>query len=251
MDFGTLIAEGNTAKIYQEQNLAYKVFNESLPKTEATYEANKQEFAYSCGLPVPQIIDVIEVDGKQAILMEYIKGKTLGSMLLENMEKAEYYMEIFCNVQQQIHMVVPNSLEPMSRKLRRQIESAPILDQKQKYILINRLELLSYENETSLCHGDFHPFNLIVSNKKMTIIDWVDASAGDIRADIYRTYLLYSQFSMELAEMYLQLYCRKLGLPIEEVVEWAPIMAGARLAENVSTENSQRLFEIIKRYCPL
>ncbi|QUG42891.1 aminoglycoside phosphotransferase family protein [Psychrobacillus sp. INOP01] len=248
MDLGAPIAIGNTAKIYLVQNMAIKIFNESLPKTESTYEANKQKLAYSCGLPVPKVIDVTEIDGKQAIVMEYIKGKTLGSMLLENMEIAEYYMEIFIDVQQQIHMIVPSSLEPMSQKLRLQIESAPILDQRQKYKLMNRLELLTYEKR--LCHGDFHPFNLVMSDKNITIIDWVDASAGDIRADIYRTYLLYSQFSTELAEIYLQLYCKRSGLSKEEVFEWAPIIAGARLSETVSSENSQRLIEIINRYCP-
>lgn len=248
MELGTPIAIGNTAKIYLVKNMAIKIFNESLPKTESTYEANKQKFAYSCGLPVPKVLDVTEIDGKQAIVMEYIPGKTLGSILLDNMEKAEYYMELFSDVQQEIHMVVASSLEPMSQKLRHQIESATILDQRQKYILINKLELLTYEKR--LCHGDFHPFNLIVSDNKMAIIDWVDASAGDIRADIYRTYLLYSQFSVELAEMYLQLHCRKIGLSKEEVFEWAPIIAGASLSENVSSENSQRLFEIINRYCP-
>ena len=33
---------------------------------------------------------------------------------------------------------------------------------------------------------DFHPFNLIMSNNNVKIIDWVDASSGDIRADLFR-----------------------------------------------------------------
>ncbi|GAE32884.1 phosphotransferase [Halalkalibacter hemicellulosilyticusJCM 9152] len=83
------------------------------------------------------------------------------------------------------------------------------------------------------------------------MIDWVDSSAGDIRADVYRTYLLYSQFSSELANMYLRLYCEKSRLLSSEVFQWAPIIAGARLSENVSSENSERLMEIISHYCPL
>lgn len=38
-----------------------------------------------------------------------------------------------------------------------------------------------------------------------TIIDWVDSSAGDIRADI----------AMDLADIYLWLYCQKSGLSKE------------------------------------
>ena len=69
---------------------------------------------------------------------------------------------------------------------------------------------MTYENR--LCHGDFHLLNLIMSDDKVTIIDWVDASAGDIRADVCRTYLLYSELSTEVAELYLRLYCEKSGL---------------------------------------
>ncbi|BCB37562.1 hypothetical protein BCJMU51_2449 [Bacillus cereus] len=42
-----------------------------------------------------------------------------------------------------------------------------------------------------------------VNVKNVNIIDWVDASSGDIRADVFRTYLLYAQSHIELAEMYL------------------------------------------------
>lgn len=93
-------------------------------------------------------------------------------------------------------------------------------------------------------------FNLILSDdQRVTIIDWVDASAGDIRADVYRTYLLYSQFSEDLAEMYLQFYCQKSSLSREDIFQWAPIIAGAQLAENVSTKNSERLMKIVEQYC--
>lgn len=81
---------------------------------------------------------------------------------------------------------------------------------------------------------------------EVNVIDWVDASAGDIRADVYRTYLLYSQFSSELADIYLRLYCEKSGLLKSEVFQWAPVIAGARLSENVSSENSGRLIKIIE-----
>lgn len=249
MDLGTPIAIGNTAEIYLWKNKIIKIFKDYLPNTVSSYEASKQKLAYSYGLFVPKVLDVIEIDGKQAIIMEYIQGETIGNLLLKNMEKSEYYMEISIDMQQNIHTIVTDSLEPMSKKLGSQIDSATNLDEKYKPILINKLDSMTYENR--LCHGDFHPFNLIMSDKKVAIIDWVDSSSGDIRADIYRTYLLYSQFSMDLAKMYLRLYCEKSGLLEEEIFQWAPIVAGARLSENVSSENSDRLLKIIHHYCPL
>jgi len=245
MKLGNPIALGNTAKIFLYKNKIIKLFNDYLPDTESVYEANKQTYAYSCGLSVPNVLDVTKINGKQAIIMEYVEGKTLGTLLSENKEKIDYYMDLFVESQRKIHLVKADSLEPMSEKLQRQIESAHILDQRYKTHLLKKLDTMTFENR--LCHGDFHPFNLIVSDNQVTIIDWVDSSGGDVRADVYRTYLLYSQFSVDLADMYLQLYCKKSGLLKDEIFQWAPIIAGARLSEGGTSEQAEQLLKIITR----
>ncbi|RBO99586.1 phosphotransferase family protein [Rossellomorea aquimaris] len=249
MNLGSPMAIGNTAKVYLYENKVFKVFNDSLPEMESTNEAYKQKYAYSFGLSVPEIVDVTKIDGKQVIVMEHIKGRTIGDLLTDHMEKAEYYMNISVDIQMEIHKIKADSIDSMYEKLSRQIESAPQLDNKRKSALIKKLDSMTFEKK--LCHGDFHLFNLIMSDHNVTIIDWVDSSAGDIRADVYRTYLLYSQFSVELADMYMRLYCEKSGLSKAEMYEWAPIIAAARLSECVSSEKPERLLEIVDQYCPL
>ena len=247
MNLGNPIGKGNTAKIYLYEDKIVKVFKDHLPVTESAYEANKQRYAYACGLPVPQVIDVTKLDGKQAIIMEYIEGKTLGELFLKDLERAEYYISISIDIQQKIHQVRPKSLELMSEKLLRKLENSPHLDKRHQEVLIKKLKSMDYENR--LCHGDFHLLNLIMSDDKVIIIDWVDASAGDIRADVCRTYLLYSELSPEVANLYLRLYCEKSGLKKDEILQWLPILAGARLTENVSSELAESLLEIVNHYC--
>ncbi|MFX3619110.1 MAG: phosphotransferase family protein [Sporolactobacillus sp.] len=249
MNRDDLVATGNTAKIYLENGRIIKQFNDDLPDTESLYEADKLKYVYSCGLPVPKVLDVTRIDGKQAIIMEYIEGKTLGALLKENGTQSQKYLNIFIETQQIIHKVTAIGLEPLADRLRRHIESALHLDKKQKSFLIHQLNSMPFAN--SLCHGDYHPFNLIMSGNKVTIIDWVDSSAGDRRADVYRTFLLISQISRELADRYLKLYCEKSGMPKHEILQWAPIVAAARLAENVASEKPERLLKIINEYCPL
>ncbi|MGZ7209400.1 MAG: phosphotransferase [Methanobacterium sp.] len=252
MNLGNPIAVGNTAKLYLCNNKIVKVFKKHLPPNQSLYEAKKQQYVYSCGLHVPKILEVTEINGRQAIIMEYVKGKTVGELLINNIELAEHYISICVNAQQKIHALVVEDLdllEPMSEKLHRQIQLVHNLDKKQKDTLLRRLESFVYEPK--LCHGDFHPFNLIMSNEKVEIIDWVDSSSGDIRADVYRTYLLFSQTSVKLAEMYLHIYCKNTGLSRSEIFQWAPIIAGARLSENVSSEINKRLMEIVSQYCNL
>ena len=246
MILGDPIGEGNTAVIYLDEGKIVKVFKDHLPDTESAYEANKQRFAYACGLPVPKVLDVTKIDGKQAIIMEYIEGKTIGELFFEDMERAEYYIGLSIDIQQKIHQMRAESLEPMSEKIQRHLKDSS-LDEFQKEILIKKLNSMTYENR--LCHGDFHLLNLIMSGGKVTIIDWVDASAGDIRADVCRTYLLYSERSIDVAELYLRLYCEKSGLVKEDILQWSPILAGARLTENVTTESREHLLAIVNQYC--
>ena len=70
----------------------------------------------------------------------------------------------------------------------------------------------------------------------MKVIDWVDASSGDIRADVFRTYLLYSQASVELAEMYLHIYCSRTGLSRDEVFQWAPIIIALDFLKSITAK---------------
>ncbi|HDR7612591.1 TPA: aminoglycoside phosphotransferase family protein [Bacillus mycoides] len=234
MNLGNPIAKGNTAEIYLCDNKVVKLFKEYLPNTESLYEAQKQKYAYSRGLQVPKVYEVTKLQGRQAIIMEYIQGKSVGELLLNNLNQAEHYINICVSIQQKIHAISVRSdeIEPMEERLYRQINSVHNLDEKQKGNILKRLDSIIFEPR--LCHGDFHPFNLIMSNDDMKIIDWVDASSGDIRADVFRTYLLYSQNSVELAEMYLHIYCKNTGLSRDEIFQWAPIITAARLAENKS-----------------
>ena len=204
MNLDNLVAKGNTAEIYLYDNKIVKLFKDYLPDTESMNEAKKQKYAYSCGLPVPNVFEVTKIQNRQAIIMEYVKGDSIGDLLLNNLNEAERYINICVNEQKKIHSICMNTdeIESMRVRLERQIKSVHKLDEKQKGNILNKLHSIKFEPR--LCHGDFHPFNLILSKKNVNIIDWVDASSGDIRADVFRTYLLYAQSHIELAEMYFQ-----------------------------------------------
>ena len=77
MDLGNPIAKGNTADIYLCDKKIIKVLKDYLPETEAIKEADKQRLAWKAGLPVPEILDVIKIENRQAVVMEYITGDTL------------------------------------------------------------------------------------------------------------------------------------------------------------------------------
>jgi len=215
MILGNPIASGKTSDIYLHEGKLVKLFKDFLPDTAAEYDANKQRYAYSHGLPVPYVFEVTKINGKQAIIMEYVLGSTIGNIIFDDIAKMEHYMSLSVDVQLKIHGVKASNFEPMTDKLSRQLFSTSALSAKQKDALVEKLKNMQYESR--LCHGDYHVFNLIISEAGVTIIDWVDSSAGDIKADTYRTYLLYAQYSMELANTYLRLYCEKSGLSQDDI----------------------------------
>ena len=140
-------------------------------------------------------------------------------------------------------------MELMRERLESQIKSVHKLDENKKKNILLKLDSITFDFR--LCHGDFHPFNLILSKEekvKVIVIDWVDASSGDIRADVFRTYLLYSQSSVELAEMYLHIYCSRTGISRDEVFKWAPIIIAARFSEKVSPQNEVYLRRLLNQY---
>ncbi|MGM8214559.1 phosphotransferase family protein [Bacillaceae bacterium W0354] len=246
MNLGTPIAEGNTAKIYLFNQKIYKVFHEHFSQDEAFYEAHKQKLIYSHGLPIPNVLDVTKVDGKPTIVMEYVNGETLGDLAFKDESNIENYLKLSIKVQRDIHKIVPTGLETMSEKLSRKINHAKLLSEVQKSALLEKLNSMDYKPR--LCHGDLHLYNIIcTSENKIMIIDWVDCTAGDIKADVCRTFLLYSQHFKEVANLYLSLYCEESGLSKNDILQWEPILAGARLAENVSSEDNERLLEIVNR----
>ena len=241
------IATGNTSNIYLYKGKIIKLFNDFLPDTEAEYEAGKQRYAYNHALPVPYIYGVTRIRKKQAIVMEYVPGRTIGVMIYENMEKAEQYMNLSVDIQIKIHSIKADGFELMTDRLSRQLRKASVLSNSQKEILTEKL--YSIDHEKRLCHGDYHVFNLILDKNKVTIIDWVDSAAGDIKADICRTYLLYSQYSPEMADIYLKMYCDKSGLSQDDILVWEPIIAGARLSEKIPSKNIDQLIAIVEKYC--
>lgn len=248
MNLGNPIAKGNTAEIYLYDTEVVKLFKEYLPNTESMNEAKKQKYAYSCGLSVPNVFEVTKIKNRQAIIMEYVKGDSIGDLLLNNLNEAEYYINICVNEQKKIHAIRVNTdeMEAMGERLERQIKSVHKLDEKQKESILNKLHSIKFEPR--LCHGDFHPFNLILSEKNVRIIDWVDVCSGDIRTDVFRTYLLYAQSHIELADMYLQIYCRNTDLTRDEIFQWAPIMIAARFSEKVSPQNEVYVNRLLNQY---
>jgi aminoglycoside phosphotransferase (APT) family kinase protein len=239
-----LIASGRQADVFFDNSKAIKLFKYPFNKTEVEQEANLQKMAYEYGLPVPKIYETIELNGKQAIVMEYINGIPLGVKMLDDRKNAVKYIEDSVDIQIKIHKISTDTFPSMKEKQEKKIIEAKYLVTSQRENLLLELSKKTFENK--LCHGDYHVNNLIVTNEGIKIIDWVDSTSGSPAADVYRTYLLYLLDAPEIAELYLNMYCKKTGINREKIIRWGPLVAGGKLSEQLTAEQVKIINEILK-----
>lgn len=227
MDFKSLIASGETVDVYQDGKTAIKIFKDKEAKMKALYEALTHSRVETTGLPVPIIHEVSLIDGKWAITMDHIEGKTLHQIMKEDPAHIDQYVNQMVDIQLEIHSKTMQLLSKLKDELSMQIKALSCIDDTKKYELLTRLE--SMPKHRKLCHGNFTPMNIIISDDKTYIVDWVAAKQGNASADVARTYLMLSLDFPEAAELYLDTFCQKSGTAKKYVQEWLPIVAAAQL----------------------
>ena len=227
MKLDRVIAVRNNKTIYRDGDKCVKVFDADYSKADVLNEALNQARIEETGLNIPKIIEVTMVEGKWAIVSEFIKGKTLQQLMDEDAEKKDEYIELLVDLQLQVHSKVCPLLNKLKDKMNRKI-SASELDATTRYDLHTRLEGMPKHNK--VCHGDFNPSNIIISEDGTAyILDWSHATQGNASADAARTYLLFwLNGDIEGAKKYLDLFCEKSKTEKQYVQKWMPIVAASQ-----------------------
>lgn len=227
MNFDNIIASRDSKTIYKDGNLVIKVFDNGYSKADVLNEALNQARIEDIGLNIPKIHSVTTIDGKWAIVYDYIEGKTLEQLMFENPEKFDEYLELFVDIQLNIHSKKAPLLNRLKDKMNRKISSAD-LDATTRYELHTRLEGMPKHNK--VCHGDFNPSNIIIRDDGTPfIIDWAHVTQGNASADVARTYLLFClSGNKDIANKYLDIFCKKSDTAKQYVQKWLPIVAASQ-----------------------
>ncbi len=227
MKFDQTIAVSATKTVYRDGERCIKVFNNDFSKADVLNEALNQARIEETGLAIPKVLEVTMIDGKWSIVSEYISGKTLADLMAENPEKSDEYLEMFVDLQLGVQSKVCPLLNKLKDKMNRKISEAQ-LDATTRYELHTRLE--GMPKHKKVCHGDFNPSNIIISDSgEPYIIDWSHATQGNASADAARTYLLFClEGKEEMAKKYLKLFCSKSNTAMQYVQKWMPIVAASQ-----------------------
>ena len=230
-----VIAVRTTKTVYRDGDSVIKLFDEHYSKADILNEALNQARVEETGLNIPKLNEVTKVNGRWAIIMDYIPGKTLQQLMDENPDKLDEYLELFVDLQMEVHSKRAPLLNKLKDKMNRKISQAD-LNATIRYDLHTRLEAMPKHNK--VCHGDFNPSNIIISTDGTPyIIDWSHATQGNASADVARTYLLFwLAGKMNIAEKYLDLFCLKSDTAKQYVQKWVPIVAASQMVKGKKEE---------------
>ncbi len=235
MNLDKIIAVRNRKTVYRDGDRCLKVFNEEYSKADVLNEALNQARVEETGLHIPKILEVTMIDKKWTIISEFIKGKTLAQLMSENPDKKDEYLEQFVTLQLEMHSKTCPMLNKLKDKMNRKISQTD-LSATVRYDLHTRLEAMPKHNK--LCHGDFNPSNIIITDDGTPyIIDWSHATQGNASADAARTYLLFwLNGDIDGAKKYLKLFSDKSNTAIQYVQKWMPIVAASQSVKGNAAE---------------
>lgn len=249
------IARGRTAELYDwDAGHVLKLYYAWCPPHWVEHEAHVARVIVEAGIPAPAAGEIVELDGRRGIIYERITGISM----LDDMRKRPWlllrYARGLADLQARIHLLTVPGLHTCRDSLRRSIGRAPHLPEPQRAQALRLLETLP--DGRSLCHGDFHPGNVLISARGPVVIDWVTASLGSPWADVARTSLLLTVGVKAAGDMvspairvlsglfhraYLSRYKALVPDGQAELARWLPVIAAARLDEQIEPERAALL----------
>ena len=180
--------------------------------------------------------------------------------IMANPQKLVSYAHLLTELQVDMHTHTAPKLPLQRRRLRRRIQRVSELDSETKAAILTNLDQLQHENV--ICHGDFHPENILLTAEEPVIIDWIDSSQGASLADIARTTLLLgiseslpsisearrqkiTEMRHLFNEAYLEHYTQMQSISREAIARWILPVAAARLSEGIGNDEKTELLDII------
>lgn len=193
------IAEGNTAEIFEiSQNKVLKLFKIGYSKSAVQHEYNNHRMVNSIMNNTPELFKFHEENQRFGFIMEKVRGKSLATQM-SNMDTFRQAMKTFTDLHKNWLMKTTDAATPYTEWMLR------LLNKKSNdKNLIDKIKALPAGNV--LCHGDFHPYNVLCPETDSVIIDFANVCQAPKEYDIARTYFLLKKSVIDkpVAERYLE-----------------------------------------------
>jgi aminoglycoside phosphotransferase (APT) family kinase protein len=254
---GELIAEGRTSEVYAiDDGRVLKLFYDWCPTHWISHEVAVAEIVSSLPLQTPKIIGPCEYKARQGIIYERVTGPTMLKLSVKKPWLVFRFARLFAELQTEIHKQETNSLFSLRESLMKDIEQLDDLPRDLKPRVLDLIHTLPDGN--ALCHYDFHPDQVLFTDKGPVVIDWMTAKQGHPLGDVARTCIIlkfgqmpYTSCTVRiLISLWRGLFYRAYlsrylalhsGVTMKAIHNWMVPVAAARLNEKIPSEHKPLL----------
>jgi aminoglycoside phosphotransferase (APT) family kinase protein len=251
---GRIIAPGRTSDVYEYgRGSVVKVPRPGVPAAWPAIEAEITAAVHSNGLPTPAVRGLEIIEGRESVVFERIDGRSMWQQLRDGGRGVSSVAGELAEIQLAIcGAEPPPSLIDFADRVGAKVDAAHVLSVGER----NEAQriLASLPRGSSLCHGDLHPGNVLMSDRGPIVIDWYDAAVGSPIADFVRSSLLIRPplnasellhlpgSSPELLKRLHDHYVERVlvDLDVAPVVArcWEAVLAVSRLSEHAEADDS-------------
>lgn len=256
------IGQGQTAEIFRHgETSILKLFREDFSEEAIQHEFDNARIVLELGVKCPRTIDMMTMDNRKGIIYELVSGRTLLEEMIIKPWSIERRARQMALLHYQIHQKSGEQIKQKHKDiLAKNISNAGDLTDDEKEQIIHYVN--SLPEGSSLCHGDFHPNN-VIAGKEAWIIDWMTGTSGCPAADVARTLVLLKYGNLpkgtpvlmrvllkviksRMSKAYSDYYLSLSGMDIREIHHWVLPIAAARLTEWIPPEEKTDLLDYIR-----
>lgn len=133
MKLDNFVASSDIYDVYESDGMAVRIYKKPEYKEKCLYaaltHARVETTLGNSFIKMPVLHEVSVIDGKWAITMDFIKGKTLQRLMDENPDKKDTYLNQFIDIQCEIHAQYMPLLSKLKDKMARQIKTLGQIDE--------------------------------------------------------------------------------------------------------------------------
>jgi aminoglycoside phosphotransferase (APT) family kinase protein len=186
-----LVGQGREAEIFDwGEGRVLRLLRGAGDEPRLDREESALRAAFAAGAPVPAVYERMTVDGRPGLVMERIDGPDMLARIGARPWTVYAAGRMLGRLHASLHEArAPSELPSVKQNLRALLEWRA--DQVPEELLAEAFDRIDeLPDGDRLCHGDFHPGNVLLAPAGPRVIDWQAACRGDPLADVCRSRLI-------------------------------------------------------------